>query len=108
MKARILTAFLLFGAIVPVHSAEPTFAELQAMCRNTKDPQQQGYCAGFVEAIAGRIARNDKSCTFLRSYIEPANADLTLTDVIANIDGADYPNNAFEAVEKFLFSHGCS
>ncbi|WP_276122078.1 hypothetical protein [Pararhizobium qamdonense] len=88
MKVTMLAAFLLAVAITPAQSAEPTFASLQTMCMNTKDPQQQGCCAGFVEAVASRIAREDKSCALLGSYIAQANSDLALTDVIADIDGA--------------------
>ncbi len=108
MKAIIVATCLLSVPMAPAGAAEPTFASLQTMCRNTRDPQQQGYCAGFVEAVAARIAREDKRCAFLRSYIDQAKADLALTDVIADIDGTGYPTSAFEAVQKFLYSHGCS
>ena len=108
MKAIIVAAFLLSAPMAPAEAAEPTFTSLQTMCRNTTNPQQQGYCAGFVEAVAARITCEDKGCAFLRSYIDHANADLALTDVIADIDGTGYPTSAFEAVQKFLYSHGCS
>lgn len=90
------------------HAAEPTFAILQGMCRNTKDPLQQGYCTGFIEAIAIRIARDGKNCAFLQVYIDHANADLALSDLIADLNPAEYSEKAFDAVEKFFYNKGCS
>ncbi|WP_426124369.1 hypothetical protein [Pararhizobium sp. PWRC1-1] len=89
-------------------AAEPTFANLQSMCRNKTDPSQQGYCLGFVEAIALRIARDDKTCEFLRQYIDQANADLALPDLVADINPSGYSKKAIEAVEKFLYNRGCT
>jgi hypothetical protein len=99
---------LLTSQAMPAHAGEPTFADLQTMCRNDKDPRQQGYCAGFVEAIALRIAREDKACVFLQEYVDHANADLALPDLIGDLNPADYSQRAFEAVENFFYSKGCS
>ncbi|MEK1932447.1 MAG: hypothetical protein AAAC47_22280 [Pararhizobium sp.] len=108
LSATVLSVLLFSGVIDPAHAEEPTFAKLQSMCRNDKDPRQQGYCSGFVEAIALRIVREDKDCAFLQEYVDHANADLALADLIGDLNPADYPQRAFEAVEKFFHSKGCS
>ncbi len=115
MRRRVLSAIallsvvsLLSGHLVSARAEEPTFAKLQAMCRNAKDPSQQGYCAGFVEAIALRIVREDKDCTLLQEYIDQANARLALPDLIGDLNPAEYSQQAFEAVEKFFYSRGCT
>jgi len=99
---------LLSSHVISAHAEEPTFTRLQAMCRNEKDPRQQGYCTGFVEAIALRIVREDKGCGFLQEYVDHANADLALPDLIGDLNPSDYSHNALEAVEKFFYSRGCS
>lgn len=53
-----------------------------------------------------RISRDDKSCAFLQDYLDHANADLALPDLIADINPAEYPKTAFEAVEKFFYNRG--
>jgi hypothetical protein len=98
---------LLSGHVVSARAEEPTFAKLQAMCRNAMDPLQQGYCTGFVEAIALRIVREDKGCALLQEYIDHAKADLALPDLIGDLNPAEYSQKAFEAVEKFFYSRGC-
>ena len=103
-----LSFLLLSGGVRPTYAAEPTFAKLQSMCRNKSDAVAQGYCAGFVEAIAARIARDDKGCALLQDYIDRANADLALADLIADINPSEYPKKAIEAVEKFFYNRGCS
>lgn len=85
----------------------PTFVKLQEMCRNAKDPLQYGYCIGFVEAIALRIARENKHCTFLQNFIDNTNANIALPDVIGDLNPKEYSNDAFGAVEKFFYNKGC-
>jgi len=85
---------------------EPTFVKLQEMCGNAKDSLQYGYCIGFVDAIALRIARENKHCTFLQNFIDTnTNA---FPDVISDLNPKEYSNDAFGAVEKFLYNRGCS
>lgn len=108
LSATVLIAVLLSSGAGPAHAAEPTFEKLQSICRNKTDSLQRGYCTGFVEAIALRIARDDKNCAFLQDYLDQANADLALPDLIADINPAGYPKTAFEAVEKFFYNRGCS
>lgn len=87
---------------------EPTFAKLQGMCRNAKDPLQYGYCIGFVEAIALRIAHENKNCTFLQDFIDKTNGNLAFPDLISDLNPKEYSNDAFGAVEKFFYNKGCS
>ncbi len=115
MRSHVLSAIALLsvvsflsGHVISARAEEPTFAKLQAMCRNAKDPSQQGYCTGFVEAIALRIVREDKGCALLQEYIDQANADLALPDLIGDLNPAEYSEKAFEAVEKFFYSRGCN
>ena len=115
MRRRMLSATallsvvsLLSGHIFSARAEEPTFAELQAMCRNAKDPSQQGYCTGFVEAIALRLVRDDKGCALLQEYIDQANADIALPDLIGDLNPAEFSQQALEAVAKFCYSRGCT
>lgn len=78
-----LAAVLLLWCFGNIGLAEqPTFAKLQAMCRDSKNPLQYGYCVGFVEAIALRIVHENKNCTFLDNYLHHADANLALPDLI--------------------------
>jgi len=115
MRRRMLSATALLsvvslfsGQIFSARAEEPTFAKLQAMCRNAKDPSQHGYCAGFLEAIALRLVRDDKGCVLLQEYIDQANADIALPDLIGDLNPAEYSQQALEAVEKFFYSRGCT
>jgi hypothetical protein len=87
---------------------EPTFIKLQEMCRNANDSMQYGYCIGFVEAIALRIAHENKNCTFLQDFIDNTNANLAFPDLISDLNPKEYSNDAFGAVEKFFYNKGCS
>jgi hypothetical protein len=115
MKTLLLSSTSSLAAVVLLscfgnlaHAEEPTFAKLQGMCRNAKDPLQYGYCIGFVEAIALRIAHGHKDCTFLQDFIDNTNGNLAFPDLIADLDPKEYSKDAFEAVEKFFYSKGCS
>ncbi len=104
-----LAAVLLLSCLGNLALAEePTFAKLQGMCRNERDPLQYGYCIGFVEAIALRIAHENKNCTFLQDFIDSTNGNLAFPDLIGDLDPKEYSKDAFAAVEKFFYSKGCS
>jgi hypothetical protein len=87
---------------------EPTFAKLQAMCRDTKDQLNHGFCMGFVQAIAVRIANENKNCTLLQEYIDSPSANLAFPDLIADLDPQEYSGSALTAVEKYFLTRGCS
>lgn len=87
---------------------EPTFAKLQAMCKDTNNQLNHGYCVGFVEAIAVRTLHENRNCTLLQDYIDQSNSNLVLPDLIADLNPKEYSGNAFEAVEKFFLNKGCS
>ena len=87
---------------------EPTFAKLQAMCRDTKDQLAHGFCIGFVEAIAVRIANENKHCQLLQKYIDSPNANLAFPDLIVDLDPQEYSGSALKSVEKFLLNRGCN
>ena len=104
-----LAAVLLLSCLGNLALAEePTFVKLQEMCRNAKDPLQYGYCIGFVEAIALRIAHENKNCTFLQDFIDNTNGNLAFPDLISDLDPRGYSNDALGAVEKFFYNKGCS
>ena len=92
----------------PVLAEEPTFAKLQAMCKDASNPLNHGYCVGFVEAIALRIAHENKNCTLLQEYIDQPNTNFVLPDLIADINPKEYSGDALKAVEKFFVNKGCS
>ena len=87
---------------------EPTFAKLQAMCRDRKDELKHGFCIGFLEAIALRVARENKHCALLQRYIDSPNANLAFSDLIADLDPMEYSGSALKSVEKFFLNRGCN
>ena len=87
---------------------EPTFAKFQAMCRDTKDQLDHGFCIGFVEAIAVRIANENKHCQLLQKYIDSPNANLAFPDLIVDLDPQEYSGSALKSVKKFLLNRGCN
>lgn len=87
---------------------EPTFAKLQAMCRDTKNQLDHGFCNGFVQAIALRVAHENRHCTLLQEYIDSPNADRTFADLIADLNPREYSGSALKSVEKFFLNRGCS
>ena len=87
---------------------EPTFAKLQAMCRDRKDQLDHGFCNGFVQAIALRVAHENKHCKLLQEYIDSPNADRAFPDLIADLDPQEYSGRALKSVEKFLLNRGCN
>jgi hypothetical protein len=92
----------------PVLAEEPTFAKLQAMCRDRKDELRHGFCIGFLEAIALRVANENKHCTLLQRYIDSPNANLAFSDLIADLDPQEYSGSALTSVEKFFLNRGCN
>ncbi|WP_457300183.1 hypothetical protein [Phyllobacterium sp. P5_D12] len=95
-----------FGS--PALADEPTFAKLQAMCRDRKDELKHGFCIGFVEAIAVRIANENKHCQLLQKYIDSPNANIAFPDLIIDLDPQEYSGSALKSVEKFLLNRGCN
>ncbi len=87
---------------------EPTFAKLQAMCRDRQDELDHGFCIGFVEAIAVRIANENKHCQLLQKYIDSPNANLAFPELIVDLDPQEYSGSALKSVEKFLLNRGCN
>lgn len=87
---------------------EPTFAKLQAMCRDRKDELKHGFCIGFLEAIALRVAKENKHCALLQRYIDSPNANLAFSDLIADLDPMEYSGSALKSVEKFFLNRGCN
>ena len=87
---------------------EPTFAKLQAMCRDRKDELKHGFCIGFLEAVALRIANENKHCTLLQRYIDSPNANLAFSDLIADLDPQEYSGSALTSVERFFLNRGCN
>ncbi|SFJ40842.1 hypothetical protein SAMN04515648_3888 [Phyllobacterium sp. CL33Tsu] len=85
----------------------PSFAKLQAMCGNVKDPLDHGYCVGFLEAVALRIVHDNKHCTVLQEYIDHPNSSLAFPDLIADVDPKEYSGSALEGVEKYFLNKGC-
>ena len=92
----------------PALADEPTFAKLQAMCRDTKNQLDHGFCNGFVQAIALRVAHENRHCTLLQEYIDSPNADRTFADLIADLNPREYSGSALKSVEKFFLNRGCS
>src|SRR5262245_22591578 len=86
---------------------EPTFAKLQSMCSDANDTVNYGFCIGFIEAIALRIANENKNCTLLREYIDKSDANLAFPDMIADLDAKEYAGSALDAVEKYFRNKGC-
>ncbi|TXR46320.1 hypothetical protein FVA77_25700 [Phyllobacterium endophyticum] len=107
-KMQLLMLALMLGASNLALADEPSFAKLQAMCRDRKDQADQGFCLGFVQAIALHVARENKDCTILQKYIDSPNADRVFPDLIADLDPQDYSGGALKSVEKFLLNRGCS
>ncbi len=64
--------------------------------------------SGFVEAIALRIAHENKNCTLLQEYIDQPNTNFVLPDLIADLNPKEYSGDALKAVEKFFANKGCS
>jgi len=87
---------------------EPTFAKLQAMCRDRKDELKHGFCIGFLEAVALRVANENKHCALLQRYIDSPNANLAFSDLIADLDPMEYSGSALTSVEKFFRNRGCN
>ncbi|ATU93969.1 hypothetical protein BLM14_18295 [Phyllobacterium zundukense] len=87
---------------------EPTFAKLQAMCRDRKVELNHGFCIGFVQAIALRVANENKNCTLLQEYIDSPNANFVFADLIADLNPQEYSGSALTSVEKFLLNRGCT
>ncbi len=87
---------------------EPTFAKLQAMCRDRKDELRHGFCIGFLEAVALRVARENKHCALLQRYIDSPNANLAFSDLITDLDPQEYSGSALKSVEKFFLNRGCN
>ena len=106
----IISAFLVLGASFGdlAFAEEPTFAKLQAMCRDRKDELKRGFCIGFLEAIALRVANENKHCTLLQRYIDSPNANLAFSDLIADLDPQEYSGSALTSVEKFFLNRGCN
>lgn len=92
----------------PALADEPTFAKLQAMCRDRKDELKHGFCIGFLEAIALRVAKENKHCALLQRYIDSPNANLAFSDLIADLDPMEYSGSALKSVEKFFLNRGCN
>jgi hypothetical protein len=92
----------------PALADEPTFAKLQAMCRDRKDELRHGFCIGFLEAIALRVAKENKHCALLQRYIDSPNSNLAFSDLIADLDPMEYSGSALKSVEKFFLNRGCN
>ncbi|RCW78157.1 hypothetical protein [Phyllobacterium bourgognense] len=106
MIALILLLVTSFGNLALAE--EPTFAKLQSMCRDRKDQLDHGFCIGFVQAVALRVARENKHCQLLQKYIDSPNADLAFPDLIIDLDPQEYSGSALKSVEKFLLNRGCN
>lgn len=105
--ARILITILVLSSSSLAVAEEPTFAKLQAMCKDAKDLMSYGYCIGFVEAIALRVAHANKNCPLLQNFIDHPNANLGFPDMIADLDPKEYVGSALNAVEKYFLNKGC-
>jgi hypothetical protein len=102
-------SILLCGLLTNVGFAqEQSFVRLQEMCGDTKDLLHYGYCIGFAEAIAGHVARENKSCSLLRSYIDKGPINFAFADVVRDLDPHEYPKDAYQALEEFFSNKGCS
>ncbi|MBZ9653815.1 hypothetical protein [Phyllobacterium lublinensis] len=106
-QCRILFTMLIALLAIPALAQEPTFAELQAMCSNTKDSGKYGYCVGFLEAVALRVVQDHKNCTLLKEYIDSPNSKIAIPDLIADLNPKEYQGGALASIEKYFLNKGC-
>jgi hypothetical protein len=87
---RVIVALGLLSISAPAESARPfksaTAESVLSACLD-KSEWQQGFCLGFIEALAVRLADTRESCTYWPVNIEPLLAAaidaLTQTDMTA-------------------------
>ena len=91
MKRIAIACALLWISTAPAESSErfmgATAENVLKSCRE-KDASQQGFCVGFISALAVRLADTRKFCAYWPVSIEPLIAEAI--DALAGADKNDH------------------
>ncbi len=98
---RLAVILLLLALAAPARAEERAFhgatAESVLASCNDKADWQQGFCLGFIEAIAVRLADTRKSCAYW-----PLNLDSLVSEARDALTEAEKTAPAWQVVESRL------